>query len=223
MNAFNMILTPMIADQYHKKNYKQLEELFRVNTKWGIYCVIPLVLLIMFAAGDIMTVLFGSEYSGGAVALQILTIGQFINIATGATGIMLIMTGHQQEWFRLSVLIVIVNIILNLTLIPRFGIEGTAIATASTVGGLFALGLLIVRHTLHMWPYDRRYIKGLVAAGATVVALLLIATLPLSPLLNVIISTAASGIVFVGVLLLQGLDSEDKAFINLIRKRVRPT
>lgn len=222
LNAFNMILTPMIAEQYHRDNKEQLEELFRVNTKWGIYCVVPLVLVIMFAAEDIMTVLFGEAYIGGATALQILTVGQFINIATGATGIMLIMTGHQQQWFRLSMAIVVINLILNLTLIPRWGIEGAAVATATTVGGLFAIGLLIVRHVLHMWPYDRRYVKGLIAATATALALLGVAALSLSPVPSLILSAAVSGGVFIGLLLLLGLDAEDKAFIQLIQKRIRP-
>lgn len=222
LNAFNMILTPMISDQYQRGNIKQLEELFRINTKWGVYCVIPVVLVIAFAAEDVMLVLFGADYVGGTMALQILTIGQFINIATGATGIMLIMTGNQLVWFRLSVLIVVVNITLNLALIPRWGMNGAALATATTVGGLFMLGLLFVRRILGIWPYDRRYLKGAAAAGITSLILFALYFLDLAPLPNLLINATIAAVAFFGVLALLKLDAEDREFIGLISKRIKP-
>lgn len=221
LSAFNMILTPMIADQYHKRNMTMLEELFRINTKWGVYCVIPVVLIILFAAEDIMLVLFGSDYVAGATAMKILTVGQFINIATGATGIMLIMTGNQTVWFRLSMMILAVNLTLNLTLIPRLGMNGAALATALTVGGLFMIGLLVVRHRLNVWPYDRRYLKGL-GAGATTAALLFgVYSLNLDPVPNLLITIATAAIAFVGMLFILGLDAEDREFLGMISKRLK--
>jgi O-antigen/teichoic acid export membrane protein len=211
----------MVAEQFHKKDMKQLEELFRINTKWGIYTVLPVVLVIVFAAQDVMTVLFGVEYATGASALLILTIGQFINIATGATGTILIMTGHQTAWFRLSMLIMVVSLTLNLTLIPRWGMVGAAVATATTVGGLFALGLLIVYRVLHLWPYDRRYLKGIGAAIITMGLLFIVRLLDLPAAINLLLTTLVATISFFGILVKLGLDPEDRAFIDLIVKRVK--
>lgn len=221
LNAFNMILMPMIAEQYHKRDMKQLEELFRVNTKWGIYCIIPVVLVILFAAGDVMTVLFGSEYTRGSTALFILTIGQFINIATGATGTILIMTGRQTAWFRLSMLILAINLALNLTLIPIWGMNGAAVATSVTVGGLFALGLVVVHRIHHIWPYDRRYLKGVLAAAVTAALLVGVRLLQLESTLNLLVTTLVAAVGFYGLLLLLGLDTEDRTFVESILRRVR--
>lgn len=220
LNAFNMILTPMIADLYHKQDMAKLEELFRINTKWGIYCVVPVVLVILFSAEDVMQVLFGIEYIAGSTALILLTIGQFINIATGATGMLLIMTNHQGYWFKLSMVIMIVNLILNLTLIPRWGMNGAALATAMTVGGLFLIGLLIVRMVLRIWPYDRRYFKGLGAALAAFILLMGVNVLNLSPLPNLLLTSITALITFFGVLLVLGLDDEDREFLGFITKRI---
>lgn len=221
LSAFNMILMPMIADQFHKKDMRQLEELYRVNTKWGIYCVTPLVLVIAFAAGDVMQVTFGTAYVTGAATLLILTVGQFINIATGATGTILIMTGHQTAWFRLSLVVLVANLALNLTLVPRWGMIGAAIATATTVGGLFTVSLLIVKHSLDLWPYDRRYVKGIVAGLGAAVLLLGVRLLALSPLPNLLLSATVATAGFFGLLILLGLDPEDRNFIALLVRRVR--
>lgn len=219
--AFNTILMPMIAEQYHRRDMRQLEELFRVNTKWGVYSIAPLVLVIVFAARDVMQVIFGPAYAGGATALQILTIGQFINIATGATGAILIMTGNQRTWLRLSLAIMIANLVLNLALVPRWATTGAAVATAATVGGLFAISLLIVRRILGIWPYDRRYLKGIAAGAGT--ALLLAGTrlLGLPPAGNLALTTAVAVAGFFGLLLLLGLDPEDRAFIGMLVRRAR--
>ena len=221
LSAFNMILMPMIADQYHKKNMRQLEELFRINTKWGIYCIVPLVLVIAFVPEDVMQVIFGPAFVSGAIVLQILTIGQFVNIATGATGSMLIMTGHQTVWFRLSMVIVVVNLALNLTLIPPWGMIGAAVATALTIGGLFIASLLLVKRILGLWPYDRRYLKGIAATAGAMLLLFSVRLLSLSPLANVVVNAIVAAGAFFGLLILLGLDPEDRAFIELIRKRVR--
>lgn len=219
LNAFNMILMPMVAEQYHKRDMKQLEELYRINSKWGIYCVIPVVLVILFAASDVMTVLFGSEYASGATALLILTLGQFINIITGATGMILIMTGQQKVWFRLSMVIVVANLILNLTLIPRWGMNGAAAATAITVGGLFAIALIIVYRIHNIWPYDRRYLKGIFAAAMTAGLLFIVRFLNLPSTMNLLVTTLTATIGFLGILLALGLDSEDRIFIAYIISR----
>ena len=221
LSAFNMILMPMIADQFHKKDMGQLEELYRVNTKWGIYCIAPLVLVILFAAEDVMRVTFGAAFVGGATTLLILTVGQFVNIATGATGTILIMTGHQTAWFRLSLVVLVANLALNLTLVPRWGMIGAAIATATTVGGLFTISLLIVKHSLDLWPYDRRYLKGIAAGLATAVLLLGVRLLGLSSLANLLLTATVAVAGFFGLLILLGLDPEDRDFIALLMRRVR--
>jgi O-antigen/teichoic acid export membrane protein len=221
LSAFNMILMPMIADHYHRGDMRQLEELFRVNTKWGIYAIAPLMLVITFIPSDVMGVIFGSDYIDGAAALVILCLGQFVNIATGATGTLLIMTGRQTTWFRLSIVALVANLTLNLTLIPRWGMIGAATATATTVGALLLSSLLIVNRTLRLWPYDRRYLKGIAAAAAAAVALFGVQQLALSPLPNLLVTATVATLVFFGVLILLGLDPEDRSFIELLMRRVK--
>ncbi len=220
--AFNMILMPMISEQFHKKDLRQLEELFRINTKWGIYAIVPLVLVIAFAAADVMTVLFGSEYAGGAGALLILTVGQFINIATGATATILIMTGNQTAWFRLSLAMMVINLALNWLLVPRWGINGAAVATSFTVSSQYLISLVIIYRLLHLWPYDRRYLKGILAALGTAVLLLVVRLLGLSPWANFLVTGTVATLGFFGLLVLFKLEAEDRAFIEQIFKRLRP-
>ena len=74
--------------------------------------------------------LFGPDFVTGAPLLRLLSIGQFINVATGSVGYLLMMTGHERT-LRLNItLATAVNLWLCLWLIPKMGPFGAAIATA---------------------------------------------------------------------------------------------
>lgn len=76
--------------------------------------------------------LFGSEFTVGYSALVILTVGQLVNALAGSVGFIMTMTGHQREAAWVTFGSTVLNISLNAILIPRFGIEGAATATAFT-------------------------------------------------------------------------------------------
>jgi O-antigen/teichoic acid export membrane protein len=221
MSAFSAIFSPMISTLYHKKEMGRLDELFKISTKWGLYSILPLFLVICFVPREIMTVVFGSKYENGYLPLVILAVGQLINVGTGAVGLLLIMTGHQNHWFLISAVMLFTNIALNWLLIPRLGLVGAALGTVCAVGGLFSLGLFQVKRSLGLWPYDGRYLKGLLATALSAAALFLLGLVDVgSQMVKLLLTLIVSSGVFVTTLLLLGLDSEDRDFIRLVRARL---
>lgn len=221
VNSFNAIFSPMIAELFHKQQSSQLEELFRISTKWGIYVSVPAFLIVCFAPQELLTFLFGKVYSVGYLSLIILTIAQMINVATGAVSFLLIMTERQNLWLAISGSTLLINLVLNYFLIPKFGQVGAAIATAMSVTILFSLGLFQVKMKLNLWPYDRRYVKGIAAGLITVILLIFVKKLQLnSPLLYLMWTIIVSVAVFPVLLVTFGLDIEDRQFITLIKHRI---
>ena len=76
--------------------------------------------------------LFGPEFTRGYWALAILTVGQLVNASVGSVGFLMSMTGHQREAARVFAGAAVLNVVLNASLIPLWGINGAAIATATT-------------------------------------------------------------------------------------------
>ncbi len=221
IGAFNVIFSPMIPGLHHTREKKRLEELFRVSTKWALYLSLPLYLTICFAPREIMIVVFGPEYVSGFSTLIILSTGQLINAGTGTVGQLLVMTGFQNRWFSLSAVMSFASIALSLLLIPRLGLVGAALGTAGSVSGLFILGLLQVRHCLGLWPYDRRYLKGLLATALSLAALFVLSLIDItSPMFSLMLTLFVSAGVFGSTLLFLGLDSEAWEFIRMIRARL---
>jgi O-antigen/teichoic acid export membrane protein len=73
--------------------------------------------------------LFGENYLSGRSALFILCVGQLVNAATGSVGVLLNMTGHERAMVISVGMSAGLNICLNIFLIPRWGIDGAAVAT----------------------------------------------------------------------------------------------
>jgi O-antigen/teichoic acid export membrane protein len=100
--------------------------------------------------------LFGDEFVAGAPLLRILAIGQFINVATGSVGYLLMMTGHEKDMRNSLLVVAPCSILLSLWLIPLYGATGAAVATALAIAGQNLLAVFWVRrrlgfNTLAIW------------------------------------------------------------------------
>ena len=131
------------------------------------------------------------------------------------------MTGNQTTWFRLSLVMMGISLALNFLLVPRWGMIGAAVATSLTVSCQYLISLLIIYRLLHLWPYDRRYLKGILAALGTAGMLLIIRLLGLPPLPNFLVTGTVATLGFFGLLVLFKLEAEDRAFIEQMIKRFR--
>jgi O-antigen/teichoic acid export membrane protein len=77
--------------------------------------------------------LFGANYAPAATALRILSIGFIISNFMGPNGATLIVMGEVRFVMWATLTTALLNIGLNIALIPPFGIEGTAIASVATI------------------------------------------------------------------------------------------
>jgi hypothetical protein len=100
---------------------------------------------------------------------------------------------------------------------------GAAISTAVAISCLYLAGLLQVKILLNVWPYDRRYIKGVISALVASLSLYVINRFLnfYSPLTVLIVNMIASVVGFSLTMLLLGLDDEDREFIRILKYRIK--
>jgi O-antigen/teichoic acid export membrane protein len=212
---FNNVIAPRVSDLYARGEINRLDELFKLGAKWSFYLAMPLFLAVCAAPGGFMQVLYGLPYRSGAWPLLILCAGLMSDAVVGAAPTILIFSGHQKFMGLISAAALVSTIVLNYLLVPRFGMIGGAVsAFLPEVGMLFGF-LLAVKNLIGIWPYDRRWIKGIGAVLSTIAGLWLLRiwmgqSAELAPVPNVIVAE----VVFWAVLLLSGLDPEDKNFLS---------
>jgi O-antigen/teichoic acid export membrane protein len=127
--AVNSIAAPNIASLYANNNMEGLRKYTRQIGVVNALFAIPIFILII-AFPETLLNLFGAEYSSGKLLLPVLALGQLINALCGPVMYILNMTGKEQESQRIMLWMSVINIVLNLVLIPAYGIIGAAIATS---------------------------------------------------------------------------------------------
>ena len=224
LTAFNAILGPMIAESAAGGDARGMSMTFKAATKWGVYLSVPAALVVLFSGRDVLVTLFGLRYADASSTLTILLVGQFVNLATGAVGITLMLTGHQRRWLAITFLGAVVNAVVNVMLIPRMGADGAAIATTVTLILVYPLGAHRVHRLFGFLGVDRSWINGLMAAGGTAVVLLGMRVVPVGhPAVKVALHGIVACVVFFLILLAVDRSGHDRQLARWIWARVTDT
>ena len=139
--AVTMTLQPVIASLWVEGRTAKLQRVLHLCTLAGLAVALPIGLIFIFAAEQVIGLAYGSAYSDAAICLVILSVGRLIFAATGPMLQALTMTGHESDAAWMVAISAVVSIALYLLLIPRYGMEGAALAhSISLVLWNFLLG-----------------------------------------------------------------------------------
>ncbi|MEL7353461.1 MAG: oligosaccharide flippase family protein [Cyanobacteria bacterium P01_A01_bin.116] len=138
--AVGSSLAPTIASAYSDN---RLGDLQRMVTK-GVRVVAVVAFLF---AGSLSLLsqgylsLFGPEFVQGQTALYIFCVGGFMSTTMSLSYVILNMTGFERYTAIVGWLAIGLNVVLNAILIPRWGVEGAALATSlgTTLGAFVCL------------------------------------------------------------------------------------
>ena len=210
LTSVSLMFSPFVADLHNRGETERLDKLFKRLTRWTIVATMPAFLLLLIAPQEALRI-FGARFSEGEAALLILIAGQFINIATGSVGFVLIMVGRTGWDLVVYAGSLALNLGLAFWLCPRYGMEGAAIANAVT----FALSkwarLALVKRFVHIQPYDRDYVRLLVPSLAALGAMWLVHRAISGSWLLDLVATGVVGLVVYGVVyLVAGLTPEER-------------
>jgi len=145
LTAVNMALAPVVAGLYSEGKSIQLQRLVTISARVILILTIPIAILLFIWGPWMLSFLFGDEFRTGGNALRILCMGQIVNAGVGSVGILLNMTGHERFAVAGITVAAVLNIVLNAIFIPKFGINGAAIATA--------ISLIVWNLLLCWWVY----------------------------------------------------------------------
>ena len=137
-NAAAIHLYPVLLREGRRAEFNET-----YGTVIRITSAVAAILCVLFVLSprDILSLL-GPDFAVGARSMQYLALGLLFHGCVGSAGIVLIVTGHQRRETINAIIGVVVNIGLNLVLIPLFSTAGAAIATAV---GLLAMNLSRIR------------------------------------------------------------------------------
>ncbi|GBD96002.1 MAG TPA: flippase [Nitrospirae bacterium] len=210
--AFMTSVFPLFSE-YFLASGEKLEKAYALSFKYMSILIMPIAVGISILSEPAIRILFGEQFIWSVQALRIL-IWSEVFVFLGAVHInILISTGLQKLDFIFTSSGAVVNIILNLLLIPPYGIVGAAIATFVSYGLGVPMSCILKKTRSYGKALAYSTLKPLIAAGImgcfTYFAFFL--HLPLAA----IIFFSAIGY-FAVIVLIGGVDRQDQEYFRKI-------
>lgn len=162
--AFNFLGSPVASELESGGNVNEVMEVFRSVSRWLVIAsVCALVPLGIFSA-EFISIIYQSKYASGGLVLSILAVGYAaVNVLIIHAPILEALGRSKLLSFN-SIVAAVTNILLNLVLIPRFGIIGAAIATVFSFLLRDGLSLIQVWYYLGTSPITWETVRPVIVA-----------------------------------------------------------
>ncbi|MCO8246708.1 MULTISPECIES: flippase [unclassified Haladaptatus] len=169
LTSFGFIFMPIISKLHSNGDFTEMRRMYQVVSKWVFLATVPLFLVLVLYPDVVIRNTFGAEYSPGALTLALLSIGFLAHAVAGPAGNALTSIGKTKLIMVDNITVAMVNVALNLVLIPKYSYFGAAIATTAGYLMMNSLYLIQLYRTIGIHPFGRSLfrttIAALVAAG----------------------------------------------------------
>jgi O-antigen/teichoic acid export membrane protein len=214
---------PVFIELYSKGEKANFEKSFKITNKW-VYMVnlLALAMFILFPK-IILTILFPDNYVDGYLVLVILAIAYFISSLAMTSKLVLATMKKTRFIFSVVLIGAILNIILNIILIPKYSILGASIATAISTILVAILFNVYSYKVTKINPFSKDYSKIFISIAIPTLLLYLFnyKYKVVTSLLSLIAVFLIVFMVYVSMLLItKSLQKEDKMAILSIKEEL---
>lgn len=179
---------------------------------------IPIAFGIFSIAREIIFMFYGREYGPSILALQILIFSLMFIFLQFPIGSLLNACDKQKLNMSLMGITAVLNIVLNLLLIPPFEHTGAAVAFLISYSFLFTSGFIAARRTIDFdfLGLTLRFAKLIVAGGIMAIAVLLV-----KPYTNIFFDMIIGAAVYIAALFItRSVDIKEACyFVSMIRRK----
>jgi O-antigen/teichoic acid export membrane protein len=174
LSSFTLLFTPAAARMFARNDREGINTLYWQTAIWIAVISFPVFALTFSMAQPLTVLLYEQRYEHSWIILALLSFAYYFNAALGFNGLTLKVYGKLRYIVGINILAAVLNIAINLLLIPTYGALGAACGTCGTMivhnllkqGGLgFGTGIKIFD-----WRYLKMYL-GIVVASAVLLAL----------------------------------------------------
>ena len=142
-----------------------MRELSKQVQKWILIINIPIFALMFLFSGAFINLLFGPQYIVAEQALRILSIGFLFYSLANVSEALILVVGKSKIFLMDIILLSVFNFILNVLLVPRFGINGAAFSTTISYIALTVILFFQAKHYMNIVPIRRKMFQVLLSVA----------------------------------------------------------
>jgi O-antigen/teichoic acid export membrane protein len=213
-HAINLALYPALCRQ-HTADPKRMPVLYTQALKYLFVLAVPIAVGTTVLAGPLVRLLYTDQFAPSVLPLRILIWALPLMFLTELLGNVTIIHNQEKKVARALLVSTAVNVVLNLVLIPRWGLLAASAVTVLTEVILAGQYLWLLRHELAAVDYRAVFLKpGLAAALMGVVVFLARGA-------NLFLVAALGAVIYLGLLTLTGSVGRQEVVLlgDLVRRR----
>ncbi len=219
--ALNRISGPYVADFWKKGDLKGIQKIYQRTSLINMMVGVFIFLGIWINRFTMVEIMQKGDYSPGLTALFILGLARIFDMTSGLNGIIL---NTSQKYiydlvFQLGLLIV--GISTNLLLIPIYGIEGAAIATAISLVFINLSRMIMVYVLFRLHPLSYSMITILLTGLGTFLIIEYIPRISIFP--DLILRSMICTLLFGGIMLKLEVSKDVNKYIGEFARKFHIT
>ncbi|AVM54611.1 lipopolysaccharide biosynthesis protein [Capnocytophaga sp. oral taxon 864] len=208
------IVSPLTAQFMNQSKPKELSDLYKRSTVNTYFVSMVICVLIIVNAQQCYALLPDKDYSTGLTVLVIISVVKLSDALVGFNNAVLLNSPYYRTVLFLGVFLVIGTVLMNMWLIPLYGINGAGLATLIAFSSYNLLKSVFVYRKYNLQPFYKETLQttlfGIVAIGG-----FFFWDFPFHPLVNISLKSLLVWGVSVFFLLKLGISEE---LIRLIRR-----
>ncbi|MBR9677250.1 flippase [Candidatus Woesearchaeota archaeon] len=208
----SIIITAIMPSmsKLYKHNKKTLKILFLRIFRYLAMLAMPISIGTFILADRFIDFIYGESFIGGSLSLQILIWAEAFIFVNFLMGTLLLSTDKQKYFMRTSAIALVLNVVLNFLLIPKYSYAGAAISTVFTE--LF--NFMIFRYYVTKFLVPIKFSKPLIkSVGATIIMGLVVYSFKQIAIWYIV---PIGAITYFLVLFALKIEKEDKEFIKQV-------
>ncbi|MBN1578633.1 MAG: flippase [Chitinispirillaceae bacterium] len=220
--TFWRVLFPAMSSYFGSGDRKKMRRLFFLSTRYLAFVTFPVGIGGMILAYQIIHYLYGHEFIGAQRVLQIIFATSIISTLSNPASAVLYGFDRQSFIYKFGALLAVINIVLDLIVIRRYGATGAAVCYGiTTIIG--STGGLIYTCSVMRLRYPIVSIFKITFATIVMGIVMELIILQNGEIPGFIIATAAGGVVYlVSALVLGTFEKEDYVLLQSVKKVCPP-
>lgn len=160
-SSFGFIYLPLASRLDSTGERQEIDRVHKLTAKWTVLAGFPVFLTFVGFPTDVIGAVFGARYvrPGAGAALVFLSCGFIAGGAAGYCQNALSGFGYTRSILAVNVVAAVANTVLNLVLIPRYGIVGAAVASAVSFATLNWVAFLFLYYLSGISPFSRYTVR----------------------------------------------------------------
>ena len=147
--SFRPLIFSTSSEHYGKNDLESMSKIFKTTRRWTILSTTLVFLLLLLIGEDLIRILFGQNYEGAFLLTLLLSLAFLIVASIGNVDPILRSFGKTRIIFYVNLIAAMINIILDIILIPIYDLIGVVVAT----------GIAFILRQVLIFCYVRRLVN----------------------------------------------------------------